>query len=324
MIQVFVQAPRDTTFYYVGKLTTMVIREFYNVQSAVIWNKLYEYPCLFIGDISQLIFNPERCEYAWVDSCYTPKTEPSWVEVYKWWKDMATTSYHNAKMMEHVGFRGVKIIPRPINPRAFLFDLDVNEYENRPYDFFMIGRRYNPERKNMWIAEVLGNRGWLRGVVVTPDVVKSPFVVRFNNTISDEAKFRLMRSSKVVVFVSSAEGFGMPVVEAMAVGTVLVYGDIPAVREWAVGIPVKPSGYTLVELPHQTAVLYHYEPNDVLEAVKYALGLSREEREDLLLKARESAFKIFKDAVVGTGELLGLGKPFKALDSIDDLKTSTT
>lgn len=311
VIDVLVQAPRDTTFYYVSMLTARLLRKYYGVEARVVWNRSNVDSCVFIGDISQLLHQPDRCDYGWVDSCYSPKVVHAWVEVHKWWRGMATTSVHNARILEWLGLRNPMVIPRPINEELFKPLPTKEEYERRPYGFFMVGRKYNPERKNLWIADLVSSYFHVRGAVITPNELQSPLVRRFDSGVSDKFKLRLLRASKVALFLSSAEGFGMPPIEAMASGTVLVYGDMPAVNEWAVGIPVKPADYTLVDLPYQTAVLYHYDPKDVLEAVDYALSMSWEERYNLLSYAQEVAVRIQNQAIEGAGKLLGLGKPYK-------------
>jgi glycosyltransferase involved in cell wall biosynthesis len=51
--------------------------------------------------------------------------------------------------------------------------------------------------------------------------------------VSDDELARLYRGARCFAYVPLYEGFGLPVLEAMAVGTPVVASDIPALREVA-------------------------------------------------------------------------------------------
>ena len=42
-----------------------------------------------------------------------------------------------------------------------------------------------------------------------------------------------MRTATALLFPSTAEGFGLPIVEALALGTPVVASDLPGIRSWA-------------------------------------------------------------------------------------------
>ncbi len=55
--------------------------------------------------------------------------------------------------------------------------------------------------------------------------------VVFHNGVSDEEYEDLLRTSTALVTLSRAEGYGLPMIEAMALGTPVVASDIPIFRE---------------------------------------------------------------------------------------------
>jgi len=86
---------------------------------------------------------------------------------------------------------------------------------------------------------VVGRRGWECEQVV--DMLERceaihPHLLEINNA-SDEQVVSLLKGARALLMPSFAEGFGMPVQEALAVGTPVITSPLPAIKEFAGDIP---------------------------------------------------------------------------------------
>lgn len=86
---------------------------------------------------------------------------------------------------------------------------------------------------------VIGQRGWECENVV--DLLeRSPAVRRLVHEVSrcsDTELARYLKHARALLFPSFAEGYGMPLVEALAQGTPVIASDLPVFREVAVDVP---------------------------------------------------------------------------------------
>ncbi|WP_373740205.1 glycosyltransferase family 4 protein [Neisseria sp.] len=86
---------------------------------------------------------------------------------------------------------------------------------------------------------IVGQRGW--ECEQTVDLLERcakirPFVVELNRA-SDAQLAALLKNARALLFPSFAEGFGMPLVEALEAGVPVIAADIPVFREIGQGIP---------------------------------------------------------------------------------------
>ncbi len=81
-----------------------------------------------------------------------------------------------------------------------------------------------------------GAPGWADGgaqVAVKKAAVQTKGAVRMLGYVSREEKRALLQSARIFVFPSFAEGFGLPIIEALALGIPTIISDIPVFHEVA-------------------------------------------------------------------------------------------
>jgi len=109
-------------------------------------------------------------------------------------------------------------------------------------------------------------------------------------SLSEYELMRLVKCAKLFVWTSRAEGFGLPPLEAMAVGQVVVASNNPT-NELIHGIKFDYSDVKKVYMP-EIGYYYHafdYRFEDLKDAVDYALDLPEDERWRLIMEGRRSA-----------------------------------
>ena len=86
---------------------------------------------------------------------------------------------------------------------------------------------------------VVGRRGWENENIV--DMLERCVAIAQNVTelsgLSDEALFPLMAGARALLFPSFAEGFGLPIAEALSLGTPVICSELPVLREAGADIP---------------------------------------------------------------------------------------
>jgi glycosyltransferase involved in cell wall biosynthesis len=129
---------------------------------------------------------------------------------------------------------------------------------------------------------VVGGEGW-GGVQVDGDRVQ-----RLEN-VDDEELARLYRGAAAVVYVSLYEGFGLPVLEAMACGTPVVAPAGPPYDEFAEGIAFQVDPRDVDSIAHglQQAVASGSQPVGVRRAADFTLERMVQSHVDLYRELAE-------------------------------------
>lgn len=146
----------------------------------------------------------------------------------------------------HVALLGTQALPEPAAsppPSAEPYLLCVGTIEPRKNHLLLL---------NLWrdMAErlpaadiprlmIVGRRGWENEQIVDmldrcPGLIGH---VEEVNGCSDRQLQVLLRGARAVLLPSFAEGFGMPVTEALSLGTPVICSDLPALREAGGGVP---------------------------------------------------------------------------------------
>jgi hypothetical protein len=86
---------------------------------------------------------------------------------------------------------------------------------------------------------VIGRRGWEndRIVALLDDRAATGGLVTETGPLPDREVARLLRGARALLFPSFAEGYGLPLAEALALGVPAICADIPALREVGGAVP---------------------------------------------------------------------------------------
>ena len=86
---------------------------------------------------------------------------------------------------------------------------------------------------------LIGQRGWECDAVfarLATDPLHRGSVIELNDC-SDEEAFGHVARARALLFPSLAEGFGLPLIESLAIGTPAIASDLPVFREIGQGVP---------------------------------------------------------------------------------------
>jgi glycosyltransferase involved in cell wall biosynthesis len=86
---------------------------------------------------------------------------------------------------------------------------------------------------------LVGHRGWKSKAILKPIARSSPLagLIEEHNSLPDAAVARLLAGARALLYPSLAEGYGLPVAEALALGVPVICSDLPELREVGRTVP---------------------------------------------------------------------------------------
>ena len=188
----------------------------------------------------------------------------------------------------------VEVVPMGIDDQR-IDELSALPDPDQQYDFITVGRLTSYKRHSDFVAalSILKRRyGWKGLAAVVGSGPRFPVLIQqsrelgvesnivFLGAVSEEAKFRALRSSRIFVLPSEREGFSLSTLEAMIVGL------SPIVAK-----PVLPENFGVRDLvvPGVTGEVYPCGNTEALAALMHRLLDSPDERARLTRKGFASA-----------------------------------
>jgi len=249
-----------------------------------------------------LSFPPPRVVH-WVDTAwkeYRVPTPPINFETL-----FIATSPWNQKLLKQEGIDSY-LLPRAINDEYA--EKYLNKSNERKYDFAVVGTTSDPkyhDKKHVVTAyKVLKDMG---------EYEKSIFVCMFDFChhksfdLTNEQVFEILSQSKWFIWLTTSEGFGLPPVEAMSVGTPVIYNDseyvrFPVVHE--LNIPVEPLTYYdkadpfMLQNRNEVAIFPYCDYNLQEVKAKFKEALKTEITEEDRIKLHEHVMQNFSHKVI--------------------------
>jgi len=229
--------------------------------------------------------------------------------------NFSTSKYYCGKMVER-GMRVDGVVGRPIPEEVVREVLSMGDgvfREKFGKYILTVGRdptiakhpRKGFDRFDEAIGLIRGElkRRNIKTVAVSNWIFRNVDVKIESGTLSEIDVFRLYRDAMLFIFPSRGEGFGLPPLEAMSVGTPVVYTDVPSHNEFTVGIPVEAEYKPLMEYSSLGLrwEVWDYDSKPLAQTILYAIELIERGDEEiwkLRLKAMERAMEYCERKIV--------------------------
>jgi len=223
-------------------------------------------------------------------------------------------SNYSANCMRLRGLRVDGVVGRPLDSQKIEEALKMESpYKERFGKYILtIAREGAPEAKHQRkgldrFDEAIGmikNRlkaDGIKTVAVTNLNLKNvDHIIPFGSIKGSEI-FKLIRGAMLFVFPSRGEGFGLPPLEAMSVGTPVVYTNIPSHKEFTIGIPVEADYQEISEYVPSLNVrwtVWDYPAENLADTIIYALDMIETEyMEKLCIKAMDESRKFYETEI---------------------------
>lgn len=128
----------------------------------------------------------------------------------------------------------------PVDPPYFVIVGTIEPRKNHALLLDIWQGFFDQHTENSPKLHIVGGRGWLNADVFqrldTSSLVGNTVIE--HGYLSDECLFDLMNGASGLLFPSFAEGFGFPLIDAIAAGTPIICSDIPAFKELGKNYPI--------------------------------------------------------------------------------------
>jgi len=116
-------------------------------------------------------------------------------------------------------------------------------------------------------------------------------------SLSEEDLYQLIKQAELFVFPSRLEAFGVPPLEAMALGKLVVHANAPAYKEFIIGLGIpRDVQQEIKDYAPEIGKYWHvydYPAKELADLILYALDLPDEEKEKIGLEARMKASQFY-------------------------------
>ena len=255
----------------------------------------------------------DKCVF-WTDSPidleHIPDSEIDFVNQY--YCTVAVTWFEYNRMVKH-GFKVYGVVGRPLNSKSIKKALETNDDTWRKKygkyiltiggDQILMPPKY-PRKGLDRFDEAIGlikpelkKRG-IKVIAVSNWVYFKNVDVRIPlGSLPEDELYQLIKQAELFVFPSRLEAFGVPPLEAMALGKLVVHANAPAYNEFTIGLGIPRDKQTEIrdyarEINKYWTV-YDYPAKELADLILYALDLPNDEKERIGKKAMETAEQFF-------------------------------
>ena len=151
--------------------------------------------------------------------------------------------------------------------------------------FITLGESRYFDRKNLTLVDSITREFNIRNKTIIVGNIGNPDYHTFS--LTEEHKYELYARSKFFLALSKSEGFGIPPIEAMALGVVPIYLNAHGYKENLTGIPIDPiEEDTLCTDDDHCFKIWELSKSELRYEIEHALTMSKDEYEDLSEKVK--------------------------------------
>ena len=186
-------------------------------------------------------------------------------------------SYWNYVMFSKIGIKPIAVVKRHIRP------LFPNVKKDKL--FVTLGESRFFDRKNLTLVDEITREFGVRDKTIIVGNMGNPDFHTFS--LTEETKYSLYARAKFFLALSKSEGFGIPPIEAMALGVVPIFLNAHGYKENLVGLPIDPiDEYTLCVDNQHCFRVWELSKHELRYEIQHALTMGKEEYEDLSEKVK--------------------------------------